>query len=291
MRVLSTTLLFRLGCAIGRQVLWEGNCFPRCDLYSCREWNLIQPSSWSDSSRFVWNVGLCNIYQTTRRYIQEYCHLYSHWCWILKSHQLLLRSIAVQPIMLCLSLLLERRWCKIVAVCISIKSQLIFFFSCATAPRGLGSAQHRGFTITLRHITIFRIPLDEWSDRRRDLYLTTHNTHKGQADFIAPRWIRTHNPSKGADTDRRLRPRSHCDRPPSYVNYCYIDTRQQGMNKKAVILTNMDYQNLIPGRGTFVKRLRFVYLLIFQKEQEISEVESVPFLERKGREAWYSWVR
>jgi len=37
---------------------------------------------------------------------------------------------------------------------------------------------YRGFTITLRHITLGSTPLDEWSARRRDLNLTTHNTHK-----------------------------------------------------------------------------------------------------------------
>jgi hypothetical protein len=35
---------------------------------------------------------------------------------------------------------------------------------------------YRGFTITLRHTTLRRTPLDEWSTRRRDLYLTTNNT-------------------------------------------------------------------------------------------------------------------
>jgi hypothetical protein len=30
----------------------------------------------------------------------------------------------------------------------------------------------------LRHTTVGRTPLDEGSARRRDLYLTTHNTHK-----------------------------------------------------------------------------------------------------------------
>jgi hypothetical protein len=35
-----------------------------------------------------------------------------------------------------------------------------------------------GFTITLRHTTLDRTPLDEWSAKRRDVYLTTHNTHK-----------------------------------------------------------------------------------------------------------------
>ena len=33
---------------------------------------------------------------------------------------------------------------------------------------------------TQRHATVGMIPLDEWSARRRDLYLTTHNTHNRQ---------------------------------------------------------------------------------------------------------------
>ena len=40
-----------------------------------------------------------------------------------------------------------------------------------------------GFTITLRHITLGRTPLDVWSARRRDLYLTTHNTHNIQTSM------------------------------------------------------------------------------------------------------------
>jgi hypothetical protein len=35
-----------------------------------------------------------------------------------------------------------------------------------------------GFEITLRHTKIGRTPLDAWSARRQDLYLTTHNTQK-----------------------------------------------------------------------------------------------------------------
>ena len=35
-------------------------------------------------------------------------------------------------------------------------------------------------TITHRHTTLGRTPLDEWSAWRRDLYLTTLNTHKTQ---------------------------------------------------------------------------------------------------------------
>jgi hypothetical protein len=49
---------------------------------------------------------------------------------------------------------------------------------------GLGLLIFRGFTIThIRHTTLGRTPLDEWSARRRDLYLTTHNTHKRQTSM------------------------------------------------------------------------------------------------------------
>ena len=34
---------------------------------------------------------------------------------------------------------------------------------------------------TQRRITVGRTPLDEWSAHRRDLYLTTHNTHKASS--------------------------------------------------------------------------------------------------------------
>jgi hypothetical protein len=46
----------------------------------------------------------------------------------------------------------------------------------ATAPSGPGPPHHRGFKITFRHTTLGMIPLDKWSARRIDLYLTTHTT-------------------------------------------------------------------------------------------------------------------
>jgi hypothetical protein len=45
------------------------------------------------------------------------------------------------------------------------------------------SSFRRGFMVTLRHTTVGRTPLDEWSARRRDLYLTTHNTHNRQTSM------------------------------------------------------------------------------------------------------------
>jgi hypothetical protein len=53
------------------------------------------------------------------------------------------------------------------------------------APSGPGLPRYRDFTITLRHTTHGRTPLDEWSARRWDLYLTTHNTHTRHTN-IAP---------------------------------------------------------------------------------------------------------
>jgi hypothetical protein len=53
----------------------------------------------------------------------------------------------------------------------------------ATAPRGPRPPHYQGFTITLRHTTLGRTPLYEWSARRRDLYLTTHNTHNRQTSI------------------------------------------------------------------------------------------------------------
>jgi hypothetical protein len=47
----------------------------------------------------------------------------------------------------------------------------------ATAPSGPGPSHYRRFMITLRYTTLGRTPLDEWSARRRYLYLTTQNTH------------------------------------------------------------------------------------------------------------------
>ena len=58
-----------------------------------------------------------------------------------------------------------------------------YFPQGATAPSGPGPPHYRGFTITLRHTTLGRTPLDERSARRRDIYLTTHNTHKKETSM------------------------------------------------------------------------------------------------------------
>ena len=56
----------------------------------------------------------------------------------------------------------------------------IFFLPRRNNPSGPKPPHFPGFTIALRHTTLGGTLLDEWSVRRRDLYLITHNTHKRQ---------------------------------------------------------------------------------------------------------------
>jgi len=56
----------------------------------------------------------------------------------------------------------------------------LFSFHNEIAPSGPGPPHGSGFVITFRHNTLSRTPLDEWSARRRDLYLTTPNIPKRQ---------------------------------------------------------------------------------------------------------------
>jgi hypothetical protein len=69
------------------------------------------------------------------------------------------------------------------------------------APFGPRPQHYRGFTITLRHTTLGKTPLDEWLVWRRDLYLTTHTTQKRQTSVspvgfepatLASEWPQTH---------------------------------------------------------------------------------------------------
>ena len=62
---------------------------------------------------------------------------------------------------------------------------------------------------TQRRSTVGRTPLDERSARRRDLYMTKHNTRNRH--IHAPSGIRTHDLSRRAVTELRLIPRGHWD--------------------------------------------------------------------------------
>ena len=59
----------------------------------------------------------------------------------------------------------------------------LFFLSWHNNPSGPRPPHCREFMIILRHTTLSRTPLDEWSARHGDLYLPTHNTHRRQTSM------------------------------------------------------------------------------------------------------------
>ena len=92
---------------------------------------------------------------------------------------------------------------------VCLYNSYFFFYPMAQLPpSGPGPPHYWDFTITLRHTTLVSTPLDEWSARRRDLYLTTHNTQNRQTS-MPPGGIRTHNPSKRTAAVQRLMADSH----------------------------------------------------------------------------------
>ena len=72
----------------------------------------------------------------------------------------------------------------------------------ATAPSGPRPPHCRGLTITLKHTTISRTAMDEWSAWRRNCYLTTHNIRKRQTSIHR----RDSNPHSQQARGRRLKP-------------------------------------------------------------------------------------
>ena len=94
---------------------------------------------------------------------------------------------------------------------------IIYFFLWRCDPtRVMASSFLRFLDHTQGRTTVGRTPLDEWLARRRDLYLTTHNTHNRQ-HIYALGGIRTHDLSRRSATDLRLRLHGHWDR--RYHNY------------------------------------------------------------------------
>jgi hypothetical protein len=85
---------------------------------------------------------------------------------------------------------------------------IVLVFLAWQPPVGQGLLIHEVWFLdhTQRRITVGRTPLDEWSARRRDLYLTTHNAHNRQTDrHPCPRW------DSNAQSQQA---RSHWDRRP-----------------------------------------------------------------------------
>jgi hypothetical protein len=71
-----------------------------------------------------------------------------------------------------------------------------------TATSGPRPPVCRGFMITLRHTTLGKTSLDDWSARCRNIYLTTYNTHKRQTSMPPARFEPKIPASEG--------PQNHC---------------------------------------------------------------------------------
>jgi hypothetical protein len=67
----------------------------------------------------------------------------------------------------------------------------LFCFLRDSRQRVRASSFTRFLDHTQRRITVDRTPLDEWSARRRDLYLTTQNTHNRQTSISPVGFERT----------------------------------------------------------------------------------------------------
>ena len=65
-----------------------------------------------------------------------------------------------------------------------------------TCPSGPGLPQCWGFMVTIRHKTLVRAPLDEWSAHHRQLYLIVYNTHKRETTVLVARFKPTIPASK-----------------------------------------------------------------------------------------------
>ena len=121
----------------------------------------------------------------------------------------------------------------------------ISFTHGATAPSGRGPHHHhRGFTITLSHTTLGRTPLDEWSVRRRGLYLTTNNTHNRQTSM----------PRRGSNLQSKqangYRPKPSTARPLGSATLPYGNLNRDASEKSIMVNEIRDVQWKI-GVGMF----------------------------------------
>ena len=96
---------------------------------------------------------------------------------------------------------------------------LLWEKSARQPPWAKASSFRRFLDHTQRRTTFGRTPLDKWSTRRRDRYLTTHNTHNKHP---CPPLDSNHNFSRRAAVDLRLRPHGHWDR---HIRSCTRNTK------------------------------------------------------------------
>ena len=127
---------------------------------------------------------------------------------------------------------------------------IYFFFRGVTAHRGPGCLYCHGFATILRHTSFSRNPLDEWSARRRDLYLTSNNKRK-RMTFMTPAGFETAIPWSELPQASPLRPRDWWDRSMKYIvgiKHCIVGNNGNKRNhietflKFVTSLTTVSYR-------------------------------------------------
>jgi hypothetical protein len=83
------------------------------------------------------------------------------------------------------------------------------------------------------HTTLGRTPLDEGSARGRDLYLTTHNTHK--TDIYVPGGIRSRNAHKRSADHSRHRRFGYWNRPSANLSVIILAWTGLGPNRTSAV--------------------------------------------------------
>ena len=116
---------------------------------------------------------------------------------------------------------------------------------------------------TQRRTTVGRTPLDEWSARRRDLYLTTHNTHEVHP---CPLWDSNPHSQQASG----LRPRGHWDR---HKGALYL-TLKMANNPETPYILRTSKRYWRPETGSTLSRDSFVCGL-FYREEGINKDENI----------------
>jgi hypothetical protein len=187
-------------------------------------WVIIKPSkNRSNVSKFILHSGIPEFIKIYSAFWDPRMHyqfwyiesvFWKTWWGSMESKHVAIRTFCVTNFCVCLKCMP----CKIYLY-LTLQIMPCCFFYEAPGPSWIMLSHYQRFTITLRYTTVGRTPLDEWSAQGTDLYLITQNAYNRQTDrqtdIHAAGDIRTHNFSKRATTDSRLRSCGYWEQSPS----------------------------------------------------------------------------
>ena len=123
-------------------------------------------------------------------------------------------------------------------------------FSCCDNPSGPRSPFCWGLEITIRHATLGRPPLDEWSSHRRDACLTKHNYHERQTSMSLVEFEPTFSPSQRPQNHALVRAATGGDWHSGLyklINICDLQTSSEQKKKQLQFTLNLqrELQNIL----------------------------------------------